>query len=236
MAGDIAKFLTFKGYADVIEVGPGQGVMTEYLLDMPINLMAIEYDPDMVAILDERFGGRLNVIQADFVRIDLTDFFSGRSFAIVGNFPYNISSQIVFRAIENYQRVPELVGMFQREMAARIISPPGSKGYGVISVLTQAFYSGESLMQIKPGAFHPPPKVHSMVIRLTRKDDIAHIPYKILRRIVKAAFGQRRKKLSNALKGVVPKEMLADFNLLDERAEQVPVDVFIDMAQKLEAI
>ena len=123
--------------------------------------------------------------------------------------------------------------MFQREMAARIISPPGSKGYGVISVLTQAFYSGESLMQIKPGAFHPPPKVHSMVIRLTRKDDIEHIPYKVLRRIVKAAFGQRRKKLSNALKGVVPKEMLADFNLLDERAEQVPVDVFIEMAVRL---
>ena len=125
--------------------------------------------------------------------------------------------------------------MFQKEMAARIIAPHGSKTYGVISVLTQAYYSGESMMILKPGSFTPPPKVDSMVIRLTRREELPNIEYKLLRRVVKAAFGQRRKKLSNALKGTIPNEVLTEFGFSDLRAEQLSVEDFLKLAEYLEA-
>lgn len=234
VAEKIATFLTFKGYDHLIEVGPGQGVLTKHLIHFSNKLIAIEFDRDMVEILETNYSqDDLDLIQGDFLQINLHPFFDGLPFALVGNFPYNISSQIVFKMLEYRSRVPELVGMFQKEMAARIIAPHGSKTYGVISVLTQAYYTGESMMILKPGSFSPPPKVDSMVIRLTRREVLPKIEYKRLRRVVKAAFGQRRKKLSNALKGTIPGEVLKELGYADQRAEQLTVDDFLKMAEYL---
>jgi 16S rRNA (adenine1518-N6/adenine1519-N6)-dimethyltransferase len=236
VAEKIVTFLTFNGYEHLLEVGPGQGVLTKHLIHFPNKLVAVEFDRDMVEILETKFSDNdFDLIQGDFLHINLHPFFDGLPFALVGNFPYNISSQIVFKMLEYRLRIPELVGMFQKEMAARIIAPHGSKTYGVISVLTQAYYSGESMMILKPGSFTPPPKVDSMVIRLTRREELPNIEYKLLRRVVKAAFGQRRKKLSNALKGTIPNEVLTKLGFSDLRAEQLSVEDFLKLAEYLEA-
>lgn len=179
-------------------------------------------------------SGKVTFIRGDFLKVNMDPFFDGEPFALVGNFPYNISSQIVFRMLEYRARIPEMVGMFQKEMAQRIISPHGSKTYGVISVLTQAYYSGESMMTLKPGAFSPPPKVDSMVIRLRRREVLPDVEYRTLRRVVKGAFSQRRKKMSNALKGVVDADLLRSLGYADLRAEQLAVSDFLALAEKVD--
>jgi 16S rRNA (adenine1518-N6/adenine1519-N6)-dimethyltransferase len=234
VAEKIATFLSFEGYEHVVEVGPGQGILTQHLVKQKNKLVAVEFDQDMITVLEKTFTrDQLDLIQGDFLRINMHPFFDGQQFALIGNYPYNISSQIVFKMLEYRTRIPEMVGMFQKEMAARIIAPHGSKTYGGISVLTQAYYSGEAMMTLKPGSFSPPPKVNSMVIRLRRKEDYPEVEYKFLRRVVKSAFGKRRKKLSNALKGVVPVELLKELYFADLRAEQLSVENFINIAQHL---
>lgn len=235
IAEKIASFLTFEGYSHLVEVGPGQGILTKCLADLPCDLVAIEFDRDMLdalALLSS--GNQITLIQGDFLKVNMDPFFGGAAFALVGNFPYNISSQIVFRMLEYRSRIPEMVGMFQKEMAQRIISPHGSKTYGVISVLTQAYYTGESMMILKPGAFTPPPKVDSMVIRLRRRQHLPKVDYRVLRRVVKGAFSQRRKKLSNALKGIVDTELLRSLGFADLRAEQLAVPDFLTLAARAE--
>lgn len=230
----IASFLTLKGYKNALEVGPGAGILTQYLIPRLKQLVAVEYDFDMIPILDEKFKQtNFELIQGDFVRVDISPFFGEEPFALIGNFPYNISSQIVFKMLDHIERIPELVGMFQKEMAERILADHGSKKYGVISVLTQAFYSGEPMMTLKPGSFNPPPRVNSMVIRLRRKEILPDVPYKTLRTVVKGAFSQRRKKMSNSLKGVVDKELLIEMDLADLRAEHIPVETFINLTKKV---
>lgn len=223
-------------YDKIIEIGPGKGMMTKYLIEKwKDNLIAIEADKDMVGYLGEHYP-KLNVMYHDFLKVWLNRVFEeGEQFALIGNFPYNISSQIVFRMLEHKEVIPELVGMFQKEMAERIIASPGGKDYGVISVLTQAFYHGEYLFTVKPGAFNPPPRVMSGVIRLSRKDDKElGCNHKLFRRVVKQAFSQRRKMLRNTMKVFIPHEELMKDDFFTIRPEKLSLEEFVELTNKVE--
>lgn len=223
-------------YRHVVEVGPGKGMLTKYLLEQDIELKVVEADQDMVAYLQENYP-RLDgkIIAADFLKLQLDALFpptTNPPFAIIGNFPYNISSQIVFKMLDYRALVPELVGMFQREMAVRIIAPPGNKDYGVISVLTQAFYEGEYLFSVDNGNFSPPPKVQSAVIRLVRKDAGLGCDEALFRRVVKQAFSQRRKMLRNTLKPFFDDDPAAlEGGFFQKRPEVLSVQDFVDLTR-----
>jgi 16S rRNA (adenine1518-N6/adenine1519-N6)-dimethyltransferase len=219
----------------VIEVGPGMGVLTGQLLEKPgITLRAIEIDRESVAYLEAKYAGREPfIIQGDFLRMDLSRIFSDQ-FAIIGNFPYNISSQIFFKIIEYRDQVCEVVGMVQKEVAERICHGPGSKTYGILSVLLQAFYRMEYLFTVSEQVFVPPPGVKSAVVRLTRNErKVLDCDENLFFTVVKAAFNQRRKILNNALKpyGWKPPEEFAC-----KRAEQLSVDEFIQLVRRMEPL
>ena len=211
VAQKIGNTLTLNGYSKVLEIGPGTGVLTKYILEKEITLLAMDLDRESIAYLNTHFSfehrdiasdGKFTVIEADFLKYDLATVFPDEPFAITGNFPYNISTQIVFKMLENKDRIPEFTGMFQKEVAQRICEKEGSKAYGILSVLAQAFYDAEYLFTVPPDVFNPPPKVDSGVLRLTRKtnyQDLGCDP-KMLRTVVKMAFQQRRKTLRNSLK------------------------------------
>ena len=172
IAQNIAGALTGQGYKDVLEVGPGMGVLTQYLLQTDHVIHAIEVDDESIDYLQDNFPQlKSNLVFGDFLKSDLAKQFPS-PLAIIGNFPYNISSQILFKTIENRERIPEFVGMFQKEVAERICEPPGSKAYGILSVLTQSFYETEYLFNVNRFVFNPPPKVASAVLRLRRKEHI----------------------------------------------------------------
>ena len=216
-------------YNNVLEVGPGMGMLTQFLMEKPYELKMVEADHDMIFYLNEHFPNLTHkIIYKDFLKLRFDTLFDDAPFAIIGNFPYNISSQIVFRSIEHRKQIPELVGMFQREMAERVVSPPGSKTYGVISVITQAFYHTEYLFTVKPGSFRPPPKVFSAVIRLTRKKnqdlDCDEVLFK---RIVKQAFSQRRKMLRNTMKTFAKGNSLLEKEFFNQRPEVLGVQDFV---------
>jgi 16S rRNA (adenine1518-N6/adenine1519-N6)-dimethyltransferase len=231
-----SSLLRTEGIKNVLEIGPGKGMLTKYLLKQDINLRAIEADRDMVTYLTKHyptFAG--SIIEMDFLKANLYKLFEGEPFYIIGNFPYNISSQIVFKAIHEKELVPEIVGMFQKEMAERIIAPPGSKTYGVISVLTQAYYEGEMLLKLPPGAFNPPPKVDSAVIRLKRKEDFTlGCDERLFRTIVKTSFNSRRKMLRNTLKPLVDDASILDPEEFNKRPEQLSYQEFVLLTNKLE--
>ena len=218
----------------ILEVGPGKGILTKYLLKHPLPVYAVELDRDMIPILQREFENTpLKIVQGDVLRIRIDEVIGAETdFIIVGNYPYNISSQIIFLGLQYRKRVPYMAGMFQKEMAERIISPPGSKTYGVISVLAQAFYRAAILFYVKPGSFNPPPKVNSAVIALTRyRSEIEGVPFAVLRQVVKMAFSQRRKKLRNTLKSILSEEILQAEGVADLRAEQLSVEKFIELAK-----
>jgi 16S rRNA (adenine1518-N6/adenine1519-N6)-dimethyltransferase len=220
----------------LLEVGPGRGMLTKYLLEKPAQLVTVEADRDMVAYL-EKFYPQLKgrIVEADFLKVNLEKIFDNQEFTIVGNFPYNISSQIVFKMIDARQLVPELVGMFQKEMAARIIAPPGDKTYGVISVLTQAYYEGTYLFTVGSGNFAPPPKVQSAVIRLRRRANLTlDCNEAIFRQVVKQTFGQRRKMLRNSLRGFFSDEAVLQDAFFQQRPEQLSVQDYVSLVQKIE--
>jgi dimethyladenosine transferase (EC 2.1.1.-) len=174
IAEKIADTLSLKGYKNVLEIGPGMGVLTKYLVKKDIDIIAMELDTDSVVYLQENYPNKnLQILEADFLKADLTQLFGVDDFAITGNFPYNISTQIVFKTLEWRNRIPEFSGMFQKEVAQRICSKEGSKVYGILSVLTQAFYEAEYLFTVPPSVFNPPPKVESGVLRLQRKADFS---------------------------------------------------------------
>jgi 16S rRNA (adenine1518-N6/adenine1519-N6)-dimethyltransferase len=227
---DIANILTGKGYDNIIEIGPGMGVLTKYLLKREENTFVIEVDNESVEYLlthyPELHG---KVIHADFLRIPFEEMFK-EPVAVIGNFPYNISSQILFRILDFKDQIPEAGGMFQKELAQRVASLPGSKAYGVISVLLQAYYDIEYCFTVPPHVFDPPPKVDSGVIYLRRKEnqDIGCDPT-AFKKVVKQAFSQRRKTLSNSLK-----PMLIDIDwkkdhedFFKQRAEKLSVEDFV---------
>lgn len=221
---------------NVLEIGAGTGVLTKYLKDIPeINLKIIEIDKESIIFLKNNFPEIAeNIIQSDFLRYDLKTLFNGK-FSIIGNFPYNISSQILFRAIENKDDVEEVVGMFQKEVAVRIASAPGKKDYGILSVLLKAWYDIEYLFTVDEHVFVPPPKVKSAVIRLKRNNVTSlGCDEKLFIAVVKTAFNQRRKTLRNALSSFGFKDT-SDI-IFTKRAEQLSVENFVWLTQKLSQI
>lgn len=216
----------------ILEVGPGPGVLTYRLAETYNQFRAVEFDRDMIAILVQKLSPEL-LINENFLTVDLSSVFDGKSFSLVGNFPYNISSQIIFKMLDNLDLVPKMVGMFQKEVANRICAEPGSKANGILSLLAQAYYKAEKLFEIGPQAFNPPPKVDSAVIALTRKEDYT-LPcdFKIYKKIIKASFQQRRKKLRNTLKPFLHD---LDLELLQKRPEQLGVEEFVSIAQIIES-
>ena len=237
IAQKIAETLDLKGYQDILEIGPGMGVLTKYLLNLSANVHVIEIDTESVAYLDENYPKLHNkIISKDFLKYNINDIYDGRQFAIIGNFPYNISTQIVFRALEYRSQIPEFAGMFQREVAQRICEKKGSKAYGILSVLVQAFYEAEYLFTVNEDVFIPPPKVKSGVLRLRRKSDFT-LPCseKMFFSIVKTAFQQRRKTLRNSLKTLNLSDNLRQDTIFDLRPEQLNVQQFIALTQKIEA-
>lgn len=216
----------------VLEIGPGMGVLTKYLLEKPdLLLSAIEVDKESIRWLNEHFP-QLNerLIEGDFLSLNLQESFPDKV-SIIGNFPYNISSQIVFRIIENREYVPLMVGMFQKEVGERIGAVPGNKDYGIMSVLTQAFYHVEYLFTVPEHVFTPPPKVKSGVIRMTRRESDYEVSEKDLFSTVKTAFNQRRKKLRNALSSFqVDDALLEEHQYINKRAEELSVKEFVHLA------
>jgi len=212
-------------FHDVLEIGPGMGVLTQYLLQRAdINLKVIEIDRESVAYLRQNFPQLTDIWDDDFLKVDIASRFSDK-FSIVGNFPYNISSQILFKVLGMRNRVPEVVGMFQKEVAERIASKHGNKSYGILSVILQAFYDIEYLFTVHEDVFLPPPKVKSAVIRLKR-NTVKELPCSeaLFITVVKAAFNQRRKMMRNSLSGVchnLPPEFA------EKRPEQLSVHDFI---------
>lgn len=245
VAEKIGGTLSNVGYENVVEIGPGTGVLTKYLLGKPYHLIALDLDTESIAYLKENFtiehASQINktksfeVLEADFLKIDVKKLFNGNEFAITGNFPYNISSQIVFKTIENKTLIPEFTGMFQKEVAARICAKEGSKVYGILSVLTQAFYTAEYLFTVKPEVFNPPPKVDSGVLRLVRKNNI-NLPCneKLFFTVVKQSFNQRRKTLRNSLKSFNLPDTTTENQIFKQRPEQLSVESFIKLTQLIE--
>lgn len=226
IAERIARSLTGRTEC-LLEIGPGMGVLTKYLVDdARYRFKAIELDIESVDYLHRHYP-TLDVIEGDFLRLDLNRIFDDATFSIIGNFPYNISSQILFRVFEQRNSVPEVVGMFQKEVAERVAAGPGSKTYGILSILLSAFYNIEYLFTVHENVFNPPPKVKSAVIRLTR-NDVAKLDCdeKLFVQVVKTGFNQRRKTLRNALKPLnLPLDAVPD-DLLAKRAEQLSVADF----------
>ncbi len=213
----------------LLEIGPGTGVLTKYLLELPVNkFLAIDVDREAVPYLKKTFPEAAdNFIEGDFLRIPVDQLFDG-PFSVIGNFPYNISSQILFRVLDHRNQIPEVVGMFQKEVAERIAAPPGSKTYGIMSVLLQAWYDIEYLFTVGAEVFVPPPKVESAVIRLKRNQvQSLGCDEKLFVNIVKTAFNQRRKTLRNALKSFRFSPDAALEQLLTQRAERLSVEEFV---------
>ena len=233
IASDIAHALTgHGGYGHVLEVGPGTGVLTKYLLERKDTVLhAVEMDHESVDYLMAHYpqiSGRLHT--GDFLRMNLDTIVEG-PLGIIGNFPYNISSQIFFKVLEHRDHIPEVVGMLQKEVAERLAAPPGSKTYGILSVLLQAWYDVEYLFSVPPAVFYPPPKVDSGVIRVKRNTRTElGCDEKVFVRVVKAGFGQRRKTLRNAL-GSIQFATPPDEHLLTLRAERLSVEDFIAIAK-----
>lgn len=235
IAQKIADSLTLNGYQKVLEIGPGMGVLTKYLLEKPITTYVVEIDTESVTYLEKHYPKLDNkIISKDFLKYNLKEVFQEEPFAIIGNFPYNISSQIVFKTLEMRDQVPEFSGMFQKEVAERICEKKGSKTYGILSVLTQAFYDAEYLFTVSEHVFTPPPKVKSGVLRLIRKPDY-RLPCdeKKFFTVVKTAFNQRRKTLRNSLKTLGISENLKEDSIFDLRPEQLSVEQFIELTIKL---
>ena len=236
IAQKIADSLSLEGYKSVLEIGPGMGVLTKYLLKKDITTHVIEIDSESVEYLKNNYLNLApRIIEENFLKYDLITVFKGEAFAIIGNFPYNISTQIVFKTLEMRDQIPEFSGMFQKEVAQRICSKEGSKVYGILSVLTQAYYDAEYLFTVPPNVFNPPPKVESGVLRLTRKENQSlDCDEKLLFKVVKMAFQQRRKTLRNSLKTLNLSDNLREDVIFGKRPEQLSVEQFIELTALIE--
>lgn len=244
IAQKIAETLSFEGYNNIIEIGPGTGILTKYILREKVNLIAMDLDRESIEYLNKGFSlennfeekGNLTILEADFLKYDLLSLFKEEQFAITGNFPYNISTQIVFKMLEVRNRVPEFTGMFQKEVAERICSREGSKTYGILSVYARAFYDAEYLFTVRPEVFNPPPKVESGVLRLKRKKDfVLQVDEKLFLQVIKTAFNQRRKTLRNSLKSFALSDNLKSASIFDQRPEQLGVEKFIELTHKIQS-
>lgn len=220
---------------NVIEIGPGKGAITKYILQKDFNYKAIEADRDMIEHLWLTYPeNRMRFINADFLKVDVRKIFEGQEFSIIGNFPYNISSQIVFRIIKYKDLIPLSYGMFQKEVADRIVAPYGSKTYGILSVIFQSFYDCKITQKISPGSFSPPPKVNSAMVMMKRKTNFT-IPCdeKLLSTVVRTSFNQRRKMMRNSLKPLVKNADLLKEEIFTKRPEQISKEEFYDITNKI---
>ena len=221
-----------------LEVGAGTGVLTQFLLKNNHDLTVVELDKDSVKYLNEHYPALRNrIIEADFLKLDLSNLFPDR-FCVIGNYPYNISSQIFFKVLDYKDKIPCCAGMLQKEMAERIASRPGKKAYGIISVLLQAWYDIEYLFSVEPEVFDPPPKVKSAVIRITRNTRTTlGCDEKMFKTVIKTAFNQRRKTLRNSLKSLLGKEnVISSLPVFDRRPEQLSVEEFIELTNRIEEL
>ena len=218
---------------NVLEIGPGMGILTKFLLKKKYNLRLVEIDSESISFLIKQLGVEKSIIiENDFLKLDLNNVFSGNNFSIIGNFPYNISSQIVFKILENRNIIKEMCGMFQYEVAERIYESEGSKKYGILSVLTQAFFEVSFLFEVSNHLFIPPPKVKSAVITLRRKDEIElGCDETLFFKIVKLSFQQRRKTIRNSLKKINLSNNLREDSIFDNRPEQLSVNQFIELTK-----
>ena len=244
IAKDIADALTENNYKNVLEIGPGMGVLTQFLLQGKNKITVMEIDAESVQYLNNDFkkekihldtsSEKFEILEADFLKADITQIFKNQPFAIIGNFPYNISSQIVFKTIKNRAFIPEFAGMFQKEVAQRIAEKKGSKTYGILSVLTQAFYDVEYLFSVPPTVFNPPPKVDSGVLKMVRKKEFSlPVNEQLFFRVVKTSFNQRRKMLRSSLKSMIHSDSLKEDPIFAMRPEQLSVNEFISLTQKI---
>jgi 16S rRNA (adenine1518-N6/adenine1519-N6)-dimethyltransferase len=235
IAKKIVDSLTLKDCSGILEVGPGTGILTEFILNLGMgNKYFVEIDSSAIEILKRRFNGHNNrIIHEDFLKLDLRPLFPGK-FAVIGNFPYNLSSQIFFKILENKDKVAEVVCMVQKEVAERISSSPGNKDYGILSVLLQTYYDIEYLFTVSESVFYPRPKVKSSVLRLLRNDrNEPECDRELFFRVVKAGFNQRRKILRNSLKSILLNLEIND-RLFQMRPEQLSVEEFIILTNKIE--
>ena len=232
IASKIADLVDFKKHKQIVEVGPGMGALTDHLIHCARKLSIIEIDNECIEYLKEKYENKeLEIISSNFLKYDLKSF-KDNEILIIGNFPYNISSQIIFKVIENRDMVSSLIGMFQKEVAARICSPSGTKTYGILSVLTQLYYDVQINFDVSPNVFKPKPKVNSSVLSLTRKksNNIA-CDEELLFKIVKLSFQQRRKKIKNSLKKLDIPEVILEDSIFEYRPEQLSSSEFIKLTQ-----
>lgn len=232
------QFGAHQGCRKVLEIGPGMGALTTYLLEDPNNdVWVMDIDTESIAYLQQHFpqlDGK--IISADFLKLKIETLFGNQPFAVVGNFPYNISSQILFKCLEHRNQIPEIMGMFQKEVAERVAEKPGTKTYGILSVLLQAFYDISYCFTVDEHVFNPPPKVKSGVIRLTRNDrDKLPCDEKFFIQVVKACFNQRRKMIRNSVKPFLLGNVV-DHRFLETRPEQLSVEDFIELTLLLEGL
>ena len=224
----------------VLEIGPGMGVLTQYLVEKPRVVKAVEIDAESVAYLYERFPKlHENILGEDFLQMDLTQIFDGKQFVLTGNYPYDISSQIFFKMLDYKDLIPCCTGMIQREVALRMAAAPGSKAYGILSVLIQAWYDVEYLFTVDENVFNPPPKVKSAVIRMTRNDvtDIG-CNEQLFKRVVKTVFNQRRKMLRVSLRQIFnngkPTDGFYEQDIMTKRPEQLSIPQFVELTNMVE--
>ncbi len=222
------------GQNNVLEIGPGTGVLTDILVKRNINLIAVEIDKESIEFLQKKYDSTLEIIPGDFLKLEANVFFD-TSFSIIGNLPYNISSQIFFKILKMKSLVKTVVCMIQKEVAQRISEPPGSKVYGILSVFLQAFYDIEYLFTVKPGAFHPPPKVDSAVVRFKR-NNVSELDCDeaLFFRVVKQGFQNRRKTLRNALKPINLPDKISSDPILNRRAETLSVAEYVSLTNKIQ--
>lgn len=224
----------------ILEVGPGMGVLTQYLMTKGRDVKVVEIDDESVAYLNEKYPAlRDCIIGEDFLRMDLNAVFGGQRFVLTGNYPYDISSQIFFKMLDNKELIPCCTGMIQREVAQRMASAPGTKAYGILSVLIQAWYDVEYLFAVDENVFNPPPKVKSAVIRMTRNgvEDLG-CDWQLFRRVVKTVFNQRRKMLRVSLRQMfdrVPGDEFFEQDIMTRRPEQLSISQFVDLTNMVEA-
>lgn len=230
IAEEIVEFLgESNAYTDILEIGPGMGILTDFLFEKKgYRTRVVDLDEESIEYLYGKFPLRQqDIIHADFLQMNFDEFFKGQ-FAIIGNFPYNISSQILFKVLDNRDRIPEVVGMFQKEVAMRIAGDPGSKEYGILSVFMQAYYDVNVVMQLNENDFQPPPKVKSTVLHFLRKENFQlGCDEKEFRKTVKMAFNQRRKTLRNAMGAMIAKDIEFPFSGL--RAEALSWQKFVEL-------
>ena len=230
---EIAKkiVMSLSNPKNVLEIGPGTGILTEFLINKNINLKLVEIDSESVDFLIQELSVNEKIIfNQDFLKLNLKGLFNQNSFSVIGNFPYNISSQILFKIIENREIISEMIGMFQLEVAERICENEGSKKYGIISVLTQAFYHTEFLFSVSSNLFNPPPKVNSAVIKLIiKRNKKLQCDENLFFKIVKLSFQQRRKTIRNSLKTFNLSKNLREHTIFDNRPEQLSVNKFVQL-------